>query len=98
MRGARSAIWLCVEDSLCAVLSSGVLDVRVYRAAFLPALVALFVAAFSLVDRPDPATTSQAADAFDGARAFGTAMPPPRNSLLELAKAFPRRAPGSAGD
>ena len=74
------------------------LDVRVYRAAFLPALVALFVAAFSLVDRPGPATTSQAADAFDGARAFGTATPPPRNSLLELARAFPRRAPGSAGD
>jgi hypothetical protein len=31
-----------------------VLDVRVYRAAFLPALVALFVAAFSLADRPPP--------------------------------------------
>jgi hypothetical protein len=75
-----------------------VLDVRVYRAAFLPALVALFVAAFSLVDRPPPATTSQAADAFDGARAYGTATPPPRSSLLELAKAFPDRRPGSAGD
>src|SRR3954469_1470117 len=74
------------------------LAVRVYRAAFLPALVALFVAAFSLVDRPAPATTSQAADAFDGARAFGTATPPPRNSLLELAKAFPARRSGSAGD
>jgi hypothetical protein len=75
-----------------------VLDVRVYRAAFLPALVALFVAAFSLVDRPGPATSGQSADAFDAGRAFGTAEPPPRNSLRELARAFPDRRPGSAGD
>jgi hypothetical protein len=75
-----------------------VLDVRVYRAAFLPALVALFVAAFSLADRPPPATTSQAPDAFDGGRAFGSASPPLRNSLRELARAFPGRAPGSPGD
>jgi hypothetical protein len=75
-----------------------VLDVRVYRAAFLPALVALFVAAFSLLDRPAPATTSQAADAFDGARAFGSADPPPRDSLRELARSFPARAPASPGD
>jgi hypothetical protein len=75
-----------------------VLDVRVYRAAFLPALVALFVAAFSLVDRPPPVTTSLDAEAFDGARAFGTADPPPRNSLRELVRAFPDRRPGSAGD
>jgi hypothetical protein len=75
-----------------------VLDVRVYRAAFLPALVALFVAAFSLVDRPAPATTPLSADAFDGARAFGTADPPPRDSLRQLVRAFPDRRPGSAGD
>src|SRR5215217_5009456 len=97
MRGARSAIWLCVEDSLCAVLSSGVLDVRVYRAAFLPALVALFVAAFSLIDRPDPVASPLAADAFDGERAFG-ARAPLENSLSELARKFPNRLPGSAGD
>jgi Peptidase family M28 len=75
-----------------------VLDVRVYRAAFLPALVALFVAAFSLADRPDPVTSPKgAADAFDGERAFGgkAAL---RNSLAELARSFPSRAPGSAGD
>ena len=41
------------------------LDVRVYRAAFLPALIALFVAAFSLQDRPAPTTTGLSADAFD---------------------------------
>jgi hypothetical protein len=75
-----------------------VLDVRVYRAAFLPALVALFVAAFSLADRPPAATTSQAADAFDGSRAFGTSDPPQRNSLRELARAFPDRKPSSPGD
>jgi hypothetical protein len=75
-----------------------VLDVRVYRAAFLPALVALFVAAFSLVDRPAPVTSPLSAEGFDGARAFGTANPPPRNSLSELARAFPDRRPGSPGD
>jgi hypothetical protein len=75
-----------------------VLDARVYRAAFLPALVALFVAAFSLADRPQPATTRLAADAFDGARAFGTGAAPLRNSLRELAATFPDRRPGSVGD
>ena len=57
-----------------------VLDVRVYRAAFLPALVALFVAAFSLADRPAPARRRSAADAFDAERAFGGPTPL-RNSL-----------------
>jgi hypothetical protein len=74
-----------------------VLDVRVYRAAFLPALVALFVVAFSLADRPNPATTDAAADAFDGERAFG-GRAPLRNSLAELARSFPNRRPGTADD
>jgi hypothetical protein len=74
-----------------------VLDVRVYRAAFLPALVALFVAAFSLVDRPDPVTSPLAPDAFDGERAFG-ARAPLENSLSELARTFPNRRPGTADD
>jgi len=73
------------------------LDLRVYRAAFLPALVALFVAAFSLADRPDPATTRLAADAFDGERAFGDRAPL-QNSLAELARSFPNRRPGTADD
>jgi hypothetical protein len=74
-----------------------VLDVRVYRAAFIPALVALFVAAFSLADRPTPLVSPLAADAFDGARAFGgkAAL---RNSLHELASSFPDRRTGSADD
>src|SRR5919206_5359844 len=76
-----------------------VLDVRVYRAAFLPALVAVFVAAFSLADRPPPSLSPLAADAFDATVAFGEqAKRPPRNSLAELAARFPDRAPGSGGD
>src|SRR4051812_30979475 len=66
------------------------LDLRVYRAAFAPLLLALVVAAFSLVDRPRPLTTTLAPDAFDGPRAFGT--------LQRLAGRFPERRPGDAGD
>ena len=73
------------------------LDVRVYRAAFVPALVALFIAAFSLTDRPPPVPSPLAADAFDGERAFGTRAPL-ENSLTELARSFPDRRPGAAGD
>ena len=80
-----------------AVPSSRVLDVRVYRAAFLPALVALFVAAFSLADRPPAAAAPLAADAFNGERAFG-AGEPLRNSLVELGRSYPDRQPGSADD
>jgi Peptidase family M28 len=67
-----------------------VLDVRVYRTAFLPALVALFVAAFSLADRPVALQSPLASDAFDAARAAGT--------LHGLARRFPDRRAGSAGD
>ena len=72
------------------------LDIRVYRAAFLPALLALFVVAFSLEGRPSPVRTRDVADAFDPARAYGT--PQVRDSLVELGRAFPQRTPGSAGD
>jgi len=75
-----------------------VLDVRVYRAAFVPALVAVFIAAFSLADRPAPATSPLAADAFDSAAAFGDEAKPQRNSLNELARSFPSRSPGSGDD
>ena len=66
------------------------LDVRVYRAAFAPALIALFVAAFSLADRPGGATTPFAPAGFDAGRAF--------TLLGELGKEFPRRPPGSDAD
>ena len=72
------------------------LDVRVYRAAFLPALLALFVVAFSLEGRPSPLRTRAIADAFDPARAYGSAAL--RDSLLQLGDAFPDRRPGSSGD
>jgi len=74
----------------------GVLDVRVYRAAFLPALIALFVVAFSLEGRPSALRTRAVADAFDPIRAYGS--PQVRDSLLQLGAAFPERRPGSAGD
>ncbi|MEA2386610.1 MAG: hypothetical protein QOJ22_784, partial [Thermoleophilaceae bacterium] len=66
------------------------LDHRVYRAAFLPALVALFVLAFSLTDVPRPHTTRLAPLAFDAQRAFTT--------MQDLAQRFPRRRPGSTDD
>jgi hypothetical protein len=75
-----------------------VLDSRLYRAAFLPALIAVFVCAFSLTDRPAPATTPLATDAFDTSRAFGAPRQPPRDSLRGLAATFPDRRPGSLGD
>ena len=74
------------------------LDLRVYRAAFLPALVALFVVAFALENRPPAATTRLAAEAFEDARAFGPGRRPARDSLRELGAAFPARRPGSPGD
>src|SRR4029079_12482528 len=61
------------------------------------ALIALFLAAFSLADRPAPLTSPLSADAFDGARAFGRTAPL-RTSLAELAKSFPNRQTGSADD
>jgi hypothetical protein len=67
-----------------------VLDLRVYRTAFLPALVALFVAAFALEDRPAPARSALPADVFSGTRALET--------LDGLAAAYPRRPAGSAAD
>jgi hypothetical protein len=66
------------------------LNGRIYRAAFLPFLLALGVAAFSLGGRPTPYTTTLAPDAFDGTRAFAEAR--------SLAARYPQRRPGSAGD
>jgi hypothetical protein len=62
----------------------------VYRAAFVPALVALFVLAFSLTDVPKPQATRLAPLAFDAQRAFAT--------MQNLAQRYPRRRPGSTDD
>ncbi|HEV2061549.1 MAG TPA: hypothetical protein VGR12_01745, partial [Solirubrobacteraceae bacterium] len=66
------------------------LDVRIYRTAFVPLLVALVVVAFSLAERPRPIGTTLAPDAFDGRRAMAT--------LTQLEAEFPERRPGSLGD
>jgi hypothetical protein len=66
------------------------LNGRLYRAAFVPFALALGVAAFSLGSRPAPLTSTLAPDAFEGARAF--------TELHTLAKSFPKRRAGSAGD
>jgi len=66
------------------------LNGRLYRAAFVPFLLALAVAAFSLGPRPHPLVSTLAPDAFEGARAF--------SELRSLSAAFPSRRPGSTGD
>ncbi len=66
------------------------LEPRLYRVAFVPVLLALLVAAFSLQDRPRPIGTTQAPEAFDGIRADTT--------LEDLARRFPVRRPGDAAD
>ena len=66
------------------------LNGRLYRAAFLPFLLALAVAAFSLGARPLPLGSTLAPDAFEGSRAFA--------ELQSLAARFPiggRGAPGT---
>ena len=66
------------------------LDLRIYRAAFVPILFVLVVAAFSLQTRPNAIGTSLPPDAFDAPRAFAL--------LDDLAERYPERAPGSQGD
>ena len=66
------------------------LNGRLYRAALVPFVLALAVAAFSLTGRPQPLTSTLAPDAFDGAAAFA--------ELKSLAAEFPDRRPGGTGD
>jgi Peptidase family M28 len=66
------------------------LNGRLYRAAFVPFLFALAIAAFSLGSRPLPYTSTLAPDAFEAAPAFA--------ELQKLASAYPLRAPGGPGD
>jgi hypothetical protein len=66
------------------------LNGRLYRAAFLPFVFALAIAAFSLTSRPSPLHSTLAPDAFEGQRAF--------SELSSLAVQFPDRRPGSRGD
>ena len=66
------------------------LNGRLYRAAFVPFLLALALASFSLTATPHPLRSTLAPDAFEGSRAF--------SELNRLAREFPHRRPGSAGD
>jgi hypothetical protein len=66
------------------------LNPRLYRAAFLPFVFALAVAAFSLTGRPSPLRSTLAPDAFEAQRAFA--------ELSTLAREYPDRRPGSRGD
>ncbi len=66
------------------------LNTRLYRAALVPFVLVLAVAAFSLTPRPSALTSRLAPDAFEGGQAFA--------ELQRLAFAFPHRRPGSAGD
>jgi hypothetical protein len=68
-----------------------VIEPRVYRAAFLPALVATVLAMFSLENRPRPLPQGLAADVlFDGDLAGASAR--------ALARDHPDRRPGRPGD
>lgn len=66
------------------------LNGRLYRAAMLPVLLALGIAAFSLGTRPAPQTSTLAPDAFEGEQALA--------ETRSLAAQFPSRRPGSSGD
>jgi hypothetical protein len=70
--------------------STRMLNGRLYRAALLPFLFALAIAAFSLSGRPRALNSTLAPDAFEGTRAFA--------ELESLAARYPDRRPGSAGD
>ena len=67
------------------------IEARVYRAAFVPALIALVLAMFSFQSRPRPLPQGLAADVlFDGERAAAAAA--------DIAEEQPNRRPGSPGD
>ncbi|HWX95784.1 MAG TPA: M28 family peptidase, partial [Solirubrobacteraceae bacterium] len=66
------------------------LNGRLYRAALVPVVFALAIAAFSLTSRPRPLTATLAPDAFQGSRALA--------ELHTLAAAYPERRPGSASE
>ena len=67
------------------------IEPRIYRAAFAPALLALVIAMFSLESRPPAVQQALAADVlFDGRVAL--------SGTQRLADAYPDRRPGTTGD
>ncbi len=66
------------------------LDPRIYRAALVVVALAVLVVAFSLNDQQGPLGTTLAPDAYNAQNAYST--------MTRLAKLYPDRRPGSAGD
>ena len=65
-------------------------DPRIYRASFVPALLALIVAMFSLGSRPAPRVSDLAPDAFSGVDAFA--------DTRAFVERFPERTAGGPDD
>src|SRR3954470_11069073 len=94
MRGACVAIVSCPNPPDCR-LERGearkVIEPRIYRAAFLPALLALVLVAFSLVSAPRAVPQGLAADAlFEGTTAIGM--------VRNIVATTPDRRAGRPGD
>ena len=66
------------------------IDYRLYRIAFIPALIAVVVVMFSLEGAPDPLEPGTLRGEFDGARAAALAR--------QIVDTAPDRTPGSEGD
>jgi hypothetical protein len=65
-------------------------DLRIYRAAFVATALSVLVVMFSLQERPASLSTPIAPDAFKGEIAFG--------DTARLVKLYPDRSPGGNGD
>jgi hypothetical protein len=65
-------------------------DGRIYRAALVPLLLVVVIVGFSLTGGTAQLGSTLAPDAFDGSRAYA--------ELQGLARGYPDRRPGSAGD
>src|SRR5947209_13528288 len=66
------------------------LDPRIYRAGLVAVAVAVIVLAFSLGDQSAPLSTTLPPEAFNGQNAY--------LDMVGLARKYPDRKPGSAGD
>src|SRR3954447_9907373 len=94
MRGACVAITSLPNPPDCNLVRGEdrkVIEPRIYRAAFLPALLALVLVAFSLETPPRPVSQGLAADAlFEGTSAVTT--------VRDIASTTPDRRAGKPGD
>lgn len=75
------------------------LDVRIYRLSFLPAVLATVVVAFSFFETGKPLNARGTVDSFDIDRAFGSNVGiANEGSLRELVRSFPQLKAGSVQD